>query len=307
MLQVEGLLGELKAFKVQKPQIKLRKENKIRTVHHSLAIEGNTLSSEQVTAILENKRVVGPKKQIIEVQNALKLYDKLDQLSALSEKDFLKAHKLLMSDLVLTSGMYRSKNVGVYKGTKVSHVAPQAKQASQLMKQLFSFLKTDENSFLIKACVFHYELEFIHPFEDGNGRMGRLWQQLILMKYNPIFEFVSVESLIHQKQSQYYRILEKCDKAGDSTLFIEFSMDLFLQALREYSNTQMFARPTIEDRIQAAILFFGEKYFTRKDYLKFHTGLSTATASRDLKQAVEQGRLVIEGDKALARYRVKPD
>jgi len=302
-LQVQELIGELKNYQLAKPQLKLRKENKIKTVHHSLAIEGNTLSEKQITALLENKRVVGPQKQITEVVNALKLYDHLGSLKVLSEADFLKAHKVLTANLVESSGKYRSKNVGVFKGTSIGHVAPQAKQVSQLMKQLFSFLKSNEQSFLIKACVFHYELEFIHPFEDGNGRMGRLWQQLILMKHSPIFEFLSVETLIHKKQKQYYQVLEKCDKVGDSTLFIEFSMELILQTLKDYRAAHVFTKSTVEDRLQKAIDHFGAQAFSRKDYLNLNLGLSTATASRDLALAVRDKKLVVSGDKALARYK----
>jgi len=171
-----------------------------------------------VTALLDGKKVVGPKKYIQEVQNAISVYEQIQLYDPFKEKDILQAHKELMRDLLTKTGQYRTSGVGVFKGAKLSHLAPPAKQLSQLMEQLFAFLKNDrEDSLLIKACVFHYELEFIHPFEDGNGRMGRLWQQLILMKHSPLFEFVSVETLIHHRQKQYYKVLETCDKAGAST------------------------------------------------------------------------------------------
>jgi len=300
---IQEIIGELKTFSAVTPPVKLRRENKIQTVHHSLAIEGNSLSLDQITAILENKRVLGPKNQIIEVQNALKLYDALSDFNPVLQKDFLKAHGILMKDLIVRSGKYRSTQVGILKGTKVSHIAPPHQQVPKLMAQLFDFIKTDhETPWLIKACVFHYELEFIHPFMDGNGRMGRLWQQLILMKQSPLFEYISAESIVHKRQLEYYNVLEKCDKLGDSTLFIEFSLENILQALQEFSSQFRPAKPSGADRISHAIQQFEKREFSRKDYLLLNKGLSTATASRDLAQAVEQGLLTRTGDKSQARY-----
>ncbi|HXH76014.1 MAG TPA: Fic family protein [Bacteriovoracaceae bacterium] len=302
-IEIQDILGELKTSTLVKPSIKLRKENKIKTVHHSLAIEGNTLTEEQITALLEKKRVIGPKKHIQEVQNALKLYDDINTLNPFSEKDLLKSHSLLMQDLVESSGRYRSTNVGIIKGNKVGHVAPQAKVVSGHMKDLFAFMKSkDAIPLLIKACIFHYELEFIHPFEDGNGRMGRLWQQVLLMKHSEIFEFVSVESLIHKEQKKYYKVLEACDKAGNSTAFIEFSLELILIAVKEFKNVYRPSKITGVDRVRLALETFGKSGFTRKEYLNLHKDISTATASRDLASAVGGKILVRLGDKALATY-----
>jgi cell filamentation protein, protein adenylyltransferase len=302
--QILELIGELKSLALVKPPLKLRKENKIKTIHHSLAIEGNSLTEEQVSTLLEKKRVLGPKNQILEVVNALEVYDIFPKLDASKEKDLLKAHGLLMKGLVKTVGKYRSTAVGILKGTKVSHMAPPAKRVGELMTDLFGFLNTDkETPWLIKACVFHYELEFIHPFEDGNGRMGRLWQQLLLMKQSPIFEFVSVETLIHKKQKEYYKTLEHCDASGDSTAFVEFSLELILESLREFQQEMPSAKPRSPDRMDYALEHFGGREFTRKEYLQLHKALSTATASRDLAEAVADGILKKTGDKALARYR----
>jgi Fic family protein len=208
-----------------------------------------------------------------------------------------------MKDLIKDVGRYRMTQVGVFKGIKVSHIAPSAKQVPQLMRNLFDFLKKDlETLWIIKACVFHYELEFIHPFTDGNGRMGRLWQQLILMKQSPIFEYISTETLVHKRQKEYYQILEKCDRFGDSTLFIEFSLENILKSLDDFTKVYQPAKPKILDRIEHALEFFGSKSFTRKDYLSLHKGLSTATASRDLAQAVKDKQLKKSGDKAQSVY-----
>ncbi|MGZ3743927.1 MAG: Fic family protein [Pseudobdellovibrionaceae bacterium] len=300
---ISELIGELKAISVAKPSVKLRKENKIRTVHHSLAIEGNSLTEDQITAILENKKVVGPKNQITEVKNALEVYEVLGKFDPLKEKDLLRAHKLLMKNLVNNPGKYRTSQVGIFKGTKVSHMAPSHKMIPQLMQKLFEFLHQNKSTpWIIKACVFHYELEFIHPFEDGNGRMGRLWQQLLLMKQAPLFEYVSTESLIHKNQREYYNVLEKCDKAGDSTLFIEFNLRNIFQILQEFKKNSSLTRPKIGDRISYALEHFGNKVFTRKDYLELYKGISTATASRDLARAVKEKLLKKSGDKINTFY-----
>jgi Fic family protein len=304
--QIHEIIGELKGHEMTKPSVKLRRENKIKTVHHSLAIEGNSLTEEQVTAILENRRVLGPQKQIVEVRNAVELYDRVSSLDAFKEKDLLKAHQILMKDLVPSAGKFRSGQVGVFKGSKVSHMAPPVKQVPKLVKDLFDFLKKDaETSLLIKACVFHYELEFIHPFEDGNGRMGRLWQQLILMKHASLFEYVPVETLIHKKQALYYKVLEACDKSGDSTAFIEFSLEMIFLSLQDFQNIYRPTKASGGDRVMAALAHFSTKSFSRKDYMNFHKGISTATASRDLNSAVEEGLLKKDGEKSLTKYRQK--
>jgi Fic family protein len=297
------LVGELKTLSLVAPPPKLRRENRIKTIHHSLAIEGNSLSMDQITAILENKRVIGPKQQITEVQNALKVYSSLNQFRALSENNFLQAHRILMQDLVERPGFYRSTQVGVLKGSKVSHVAPPHRQVARLMKNLFDFLREDKQTlWLIKACVFHYELEFIHPFSDGNGRMGRLWQQVILMRQSPLFEFISAETIVHKRQSAYYKVLEKCDKLGESTPFLEFSLDNILQALQEFKLQFRPKKPRSSDRVIAALEHFGNKTFSRRDYLSLHKGLSTATASRDLLGAVKAGLLKSSDAKAMTKY-----
>ncbi|MBC7753714.1 MAG: Fic family protein, partial [Moraxellaceae bacterium] len=292
---IQGILGELKNTEIIKPSVKLRKQNQIQTIHHSLAIEGNTLTLDQVTAIIENKKVIGPKKELTEVKNALAVYETLGELKPTSEKDFFKAHKILMKDLIFEAGVYRKTNVGILKGTQVSHVAPQAKLVPVLMNDLFSFLKNKtEISYLIKACVFHYELEFIHPFADGNGRMGRLWQQLILMKHSAVFEYLSVESLIHKNQSQYYKTLETCDKAGESTAFIEFSLGLIFKALQNFKEEFRPKKLGVTDRLAVAHNQFVQNLFSRKQYMGLFSEISTATASRDLNFGKENHILVVQ-------------
>ena len=278
-------LGEAKASFLDKPSPQLRKQNRIKTIHSSLSIEGNTLSEEQITALLENKRVVGPQKDLLEVLNAIKVYEGLSQFDPLSKRSFLAAHRVLMDGLMEKPGRFRTSNVGIVQGSKVAHLAPPAGNVDHLMSELFQYLKKGEELVLVKSCVFHYELEFIHPFLDGNGRMGRLWQTIILMQAYPIFEYLPFETMIRQTQQEYYASLSESDKAGKSTVFIEYMLKIIDRALAEqldFRNRTF----TSKDRLEY-FLSQGVTEFSRKDYLKVFKDLSTATASRDLKEGVD--------------------
>lgn len=278
-------LGEINATYLSKQSPQLRKQNRIKTIHSSLQIEGNTLTEEQITALIENKRIIGPEKDVMEVLNAIKLYDNLEKYKFHSDKSFLKAHKELMNGLIQSPGKYRTKGVGIVKGNIVEHVAPPAENVPFLMKDLFEYLEDSEELTLIKSCVFHYEMEFIHPFIDGNGRMGRLWQTLILMSEYTVFEFLPFETLISQTQNEYYNSLAMCDKLGKSTIFIEYMLgviDRSLSSLLDYNN-RIFKDV---DRLEYFIKL-GAKEFTRKDYMNTFKDLSSATASRDLKKGLE--------------------
>ena len=277
-------LGEINATYLSKQSPQLRKQNRIKTIHSSLQIEGNTLTEEQITALIENKRVIGPEKDVLEVLNAIKLYENLEKYKFYSDKSFLKAHKVLMNGLIQSPGKYRTKGVGIVKGNMVEHVAPPAENVPYLMKDLFEYLKDSEELTLIKSCVFHYEMEFIHPFIDGNGRMGRLWQTLILMSEYPVFEFLPFQTLISQTQNEYYNSLAMCDKLGKSTIFIEYMLgviDKSLSNLLDYNN-RIFKDI---DRLEYFIKL-GAKEFTRKDYMNTFKNLSSASASRDLKKGL---------------------
>jgi len=294
-------IGEVNANYLIKNNPQLRKQNQIKTIHSSLSIEGNTLSEDQITSILENKRVLGPEKDIKEVLNALKVYQELDRLKFNIEKDYLKAHKTLMNGLVENPGKYRTKGVGILKGSKVEHIAPPSENIPYLMKELFYYLKDNSELSLIKSCVFHYEMEFIHPFMDGNGRMGRLWQTLILMNEFPVFEFLPFETLISKNQPQYYHTLSQSDKEGHSTKFIEYMLEIIDKSLSELL-TNTIRKLTQNDRI-SIFLESIEKEFSRKDYMKKFSEISSATASRDLKTALEKGYIEKFGDKNVSIYR----
>jgi Fic family protein len=296
-------LGEVNANYLSKQSPHLRKQNRIKTIHSSLQIEGNTLTEEQITALIENKRIIGPKKDVLEVLNAIKVYEKLDEYKFNSDKSFLKAHRLLMKGLIENPGKYRSKGVGIVKSNKVEHVAPPHENVPFLMKDLFNYLNDSEELTLIKSCVFHYEMEFIHPFLDGNGRMGRLWQTLILMHEYPVFQFLPFETLISKTQDEYYKSLSLSDKNGKSTFFIEYMLDVInksLENLLSYNNRIL----KDIDRIEYFIRL-GAKEFTRKDYMNTFKDLSSATASRDLKKGIDLKLFESIGNLNKTRYIIK--
>lgn len=292
--------GQAAAYRIDKPLPRLRKENRIRTIYSTLHIEGNTLDRSQVTALIENKRVAGPSNDIREVLNAMAVYEQLTDLDPFLQQSFLRAHEVLVGGLQDDAGRYRSRNVGIFQGREAAHLAPPSERVPLLMDALFDYLLSDGDIYLVKSCVFHYELEFIHPFTDGNGRMGRLWQTLILMQEHPVFEFLPFESLIRKKQPDYYEVLASCDKAGNSTHFIEFMLgilDLALDDLLKAGTGPL----TAEDRLQYYVSG-GESRFTRKDYMDVFRDISTATASRDLKMGVDKKLLKKTGDKNRTVY-----
>ena len=231
--EISEKIGALTALSENPLHVDLRKENRIKTIHASLAIENNSLSVEQITAIIEGKRVLGAPNEIQEVKNAVQAYELLLELNPYEEADLLRAHRLMMSDLVNRNGKYRNDGVGIFNGNEVVHIAPPAERVPFLMQDLFEWLKNSDAHPLIKSCVFHYEFEFIHPFQDGNGRIGRLWQTVILKEWKPIFAWIPVETLVKEHQTQYYEVLGTSDKNADSTAFIEFMLSIILQEINE--------------------------------------------------------------------------
>lgn len=295
-------IGEITATYLNRPSPKLRKQNRIKTIHASLKIEGNRLTENQITALLEKKRVVGPEKDILEVINAIRIYENLEKYIPNQEKSFLKAHKDLMKDLIEDAGKYRIQSVEIIKGTIVEHLAPPHERVPFLMKDVFNYMKNSTEIELIKSCVFHYEMEYIHPFLDGNGRMGRLWQTLILMEKYPIFEFLPFETMIANDQEKYYKALAQSDKSGKSTVFIAYMLnviDTSLNNLLDFDNRTF----TDNDRIEY-FASLKKKEFSRKDYMDIFKDISTATASRDLKKGIELKVFDKSGDKNNTKYRI---
>lgn len=301
LTSISEKLGVIKAGHLQAPRAELRKANLIKTIQSTLEIEGNTLSIEQVTSVINNKRVIAPQKDILEVKNAIEVYDQLQTFNASSIDSFLKAHALLLKGLVQHPGKFRSAGVGIVKGSKLTHLAPKASMVKSLMNNLFSYLKTDQDPLLIKSCVFHYELEFIHPFEDGNGRMGRLWQTVILKDLSPVFSFLPIETIIKQEQVTYYKVLAESDKSGNSTPFIEFLLKAIDKCLTEQLNERRSPISAL-DRINIFREQVGREVFSRKDYLEYFKDISAPTASRDLKAAVDGKLLKRKGEKRTSIY-----
>lgn len=299
---VSEKIGRLKETFILTSSPQLRKQNQIKSIHASLRIEGNTLSERQMTAIIQGQRVIGPAKDIQEVENALKAYDQMDSFKPHSQQSFLKAHKLLMQHLVPEAGNYRKQGVGIMKGDVVQHMAPPASNVTFLMKELFMYLKNSDDLALIKSCVFHYEVEFIHPFMDGNGRIGRLWQSVILASEYPVFKYIPFENLVAQNQQEYYKVLSECDKQGQSTKFIIFMLKVINEALDSILKKQPNTL-TQMGRLQHFITL-GLVDFTRKDYRLVFKNISPATASRDLKMGVEKGYFKSTGDKRLTHYEI---
>lgn len=277
----------------------LRKENRIRTIQASLAIEHNSLTADQVTALMEGKRVLAPAKDIQEVRNAILAYDHMPEWKSYRLADLLRAHRILMVGLVDVPGKLRTGDVGVYRGQRLVHMAPPAFQIQRLMTDLLQWLKTTDIHPLIASAVFHYEFEFIHPFADGNGRMGRLWQTLILSEWRSELGWLPVETLIHYQQEQYYQVLGLCDSKSDCTLFIEFMLANIAAALKEgLEKTAQMSEEMSEENIlslsslETAILqrLTAQPTLTAKA-LALDIEVSPRTVERALKALQQKGTL----------------
>ena len=273
----------------------LRRENRIRTIHSSLAIEHNSLSLEQVTAILDGKRILGNPNEIKEVQNAYEAYELMLRLNPASVEDLLKAHKLMMNGLVPENGKFRSGGVGVFNGEVLIHMAPPAEFVPEHIHNLFSWYQQSELHPLIKSAVFHYEFEFIHPFADGNGRVGRLWHTLLLSKWNSVFAWLPVESIIHDHQQEYYDAINASNDAGESTAFIEFMLSVIKASLIDAIHTSDAMSDRKMDkkalRWQKIEQFLQTHEYIMNADVRELCGVSAATAHRILAGLVNEGKL----------------
>ncbi len=284
--EISEALGRLSVLHETSISVRLRRVNRIRTIQGSLAIEGNTLSEDQITAILEGKRVLAPPREIQEARNALLAYEQLSSWKPSQPSDLLAAHGVLMTGLVDVPGTYRTGGVGIMKGQDVVHLAPPAERVPALMKDLLGWLKASKDHPLIASSVFHYEFEFIHPFPDGNGRMGRLWQTLILSQWNPLLAFIPVETLVHQHQAEYYAALNRSTANANSAVFIEFMLRMIRDAVVEY--TQASEKKT-EKTSEKILRFVAEDPKVTIADLARLTGLTTRSIERNLKTLQAQG------------------
>jgi len=230
---IVALLTELKYIKKELNTPKLRKKNRIKSITGTLQIEGNSFTEEKVTNVINGKTVLGTMREIEEVKGAIAAYEHLENYNYKKEKDLLQAHKFLMQNILNNAGTYRHSNVGVGGAGGVTHVAPPSNMVPELIRELFEWLNNTDDNLLIASCVFHYEFEFIHPFNDGNGRVGRLWQSVILNQYNSVFGSIPIESVVRENQEAYYQALEGAGSLGESTPFVEFMLDVILKTLEK--------------------------------------------------------------------------
>ena len=276
---------------------RLHHANRIRSIHSSLAIENNTLTLEQVTDIIQRKHVLGPPSEIREVKNAFQAYEQLSAFDPYSVDDFLHAHQLMTSDLINDAGRFRTTGVGVFSGDTVVHMAPPAALVPELITNLFTWAKSSDVHPLIKSCVFHFKLEFIHPFIDGNGRMGRLWQTLILSKWEPLFAWIPIESLIHESRQQYYNALGESGKKGDSTYFVEFMLTVISNALDMYEKDVKKSSVRLSEKEQTILnLIKGNSRITIAGIVEI-TGYPRSTVTRLIKNMSDNSIIERVGSK----------
>ena len=277
-----------------KRDIQLHRENRVRTIHSSLAIEGNSLSLSEVTAVIEGKVVAGKQTEIKEVKNAYEAYDKIMTFDPYAIGDFLTAHKLMTDGLVKESGKFRSGDVGVFDGDTVAHIGARPHFVPRLMEELFGWARVSELHPVLKSAILHYEIETIHPFEDGNGRMGRLWQTLLLVKWNAIFAWIPMESVLYQNRPHYYQAIEDARKANDSGIFIEFTLSAIFDiiALQEKHQEKHQVKHQVELSVaqHATLMFLENKSLSRKEIF---AAIGLSGDSRASKRTIEP--LLTEG------------
>jgi Fic family protein len=286
--EISEALGRLSVLPEASISVRLRRINRIRSVQGSLAIEGNFLSESQITAILEGKRVLAPPREILEARNALEAYERLGSWAPHKQTDLLAAHGVLMAGLLDSPGNFRTGGVGIMKGKAVVHIAPPAERVPSLINDLLSWLKASKDHPLIASSVFHYEFEFIHPFADGNGRMGRLWQTLILSRWNPILAYIPVENLVCRHQAEYYAALNQSGAQADSSPFIDFMLRMIRDAVVESAAmSEKMPEKTSEKILR---LIADNPRLTIAELARL-TGLATRTIERNIQGLQAQGRL----------------
>jgi len=307
--EIGELVGKISAEKEFEKNLTLRKENRIKTIYSSLAIEQNTLTLEQVTDVINGKRVLASLKDIKEVQNAYEIYERLEELDENSMKDLLLAHKIMTSELIKESGRFRSKNAGVYQGEKLIHMGTLPEYIPELINNLFLWLKNSKEHPLIKAAVFHYEFEFIHPFQDGNGRIGRLWHSLILSKWKKFFAWLPIESLVQKYQKEYYIVINNSNKDGESTEFILFMLEIIKETLIELVETQKMTDKVIDkmtdknkERVKLLMKYLDQNNSISNKEAQSLLGISEATARRFLNSLVKENLLVAVGEYKARKY-----
>jgi len=308
--EISEAVGYIDAAGLAPGSPKLRKGNLVKTITGTLALEGNTLSLDQVSDIVDGKRVLGSAREIAEVHGAIKAYESLNHFDMTSEEDLLEAHRMLMEGVLTKSGLFRRGSVGIKKAGEVIHVAPSAEMVPQLMRDLLNWIATSDDHPLIVSSVFHYEFEFIHPFADGNGRMGRLWQTLILSRWKPVFTYLPLESVIKEIQDGYYQALRQADGVGNSTEFIEFMLAAILQTCQDVAHANgnvpinVPKDVPLKRRQQILTLIVADKEITIARIAEL-CKVSTKTIKRDIALLKDENRLERVGSLKSGYWRVK--
>lgn len=297
VMEISELVGKISSTQNLSTSPILRRQNRIRTIYSSLAIEQSTLSLEQVTAVLSGKRVLAPPKDIAEVKNAYEIYDHLAELNPYSIDDLLLAHRTMMQGLVHEAGEFRSRPVGVVDNQgNVLHFGTLPQYVPYLMEELVQWTESSPFPLLIKSCVFHYEFEVIHPFADGNGRIGRLWHTLLLSKWNPLFAWLPIESIIHDHQVEYYAAINQSNAQGEGTAFIEFMLGIIKEALQEAIDEQPAEKPSMQSkeelRWEKIADFLRTNSTIQNSDVQNFLDVSSATASRILNALTKEGKLI---------------
>lgn len=294
--QISELTGRISTQSKLNNSPQLRRANRIRSIYSSLAIEQNTLSLDQVTAVLSGKRVLAPPKDIAEVKNAYEIYDQLDRLDPYSINDLLLAHEVMMKGLVQEAGEFRTRPVGVVDaGGNILHFGTLPDYVPGSVADLLDWVEKDHQHILIKSSVFHYEFELIHPFADGNGRIGRLWHTLLLSRWNPLFAWLPVESIIHDRQEEYYRAFNESNRAADSTVFITFMLSAIKNAMLEVaqaSSESLKPKNKCSDRTAAIQSYLeANSEISNRDVCRL-LNISPATANRVLNAMIDHGEII---------------
>ena len=287
--RISALLERYTITQEAADSLKLRRANKIKTIQSTLAIEGNTLSLKQVNDIIDGKRVVAPLREIQEVKNAIAAYDLFSELDPFSVPDLLKAHNVMMTALIEEPGKFRKGGVGVSDGKQVVHIAPPAALVPGQIKDLFHWLKSAPDHLLIKSCVFHYEFEFIHPFADGNGRLGRLWQSLILTKLHPLFQHLPIETMVHDNQPEYYQAINASSAKNDCGIFVDFMLKEILNALKQHAEGE------VVESDNPVLDFILEHPGSRANQISAALNIPLRTLQRELSRLKDSSQIEFRG------------
>lgn len=291
-MSISEKIANISTYKILKRMPILRHYNKIKSIHSSLIIEANSLDLDQVKDIINGKTVIGPQKEIQEVINAYNAYSKIKEFNGYKEKDLLEAHKILTHLIEDRPGKYRNHGEGVLNGNKIIFVAPPEDLVPKLIKDLFKRLNKDkETPILIKSCIFHYEFVYIHPFSDGNGRTARLWQNVLLTSWNPLFEFVPIESQIKKYQSDYYKAIDTCNKNGNSNIFIEFMLKMIDETLKEMLLTLKKESKSISEKVNKLLNIMDDDLAISANEIMDRLGIKSKETLRAsyLNPAIENG------------------